>query len=526
MTGLERRMNAYRKENTRRTPSDPVLDVSSVLSDRSTTSVSVDNVPRYVLRGDEENNDRRTSSPLKQASARSSTNLFSDAESVSTIHSNTGRSAPRDPVKMQEGMMKLKEKIIRQKEMALSASQNNIEVRYLDPKNYDASKPAHTNNRDVRKRKKATAPVSETYKGFNEAQKVPKPVRKHVSIAPEPSVRYVPEQPRSQEPPRRKVAAAPQDKSAIITTSSWRQGAAITRKVLGNKTQETDTSSSSISVNTDTSTKREVAKPVSTAAKPVAKPKPKSKVTPKKEEPPVVTKKPGVPRLGLGPKAKPVKEALPQVKARHYNPTEVQKYIEKTKKQRKKAEAEQKLKDAKAEKEKEARLQELFNFQNKGMKKRGSISRSTPSPTKLRSDSGESSDKENSFVSPPRYVHFICHVNCYLYTVLLFQSFDLILNHELCRNLPGFHSSLLTLYPKSPPVQDPGPGKPPERVVSFLTQPQPSEGDITVTLEPEEPIILQGEVCQKTFHLSFFRSYSYTYIYNKNMRQFGVAREI
>jgi hypothetical protein len=190
-------------------------------------------------------------------------------------------------------------------------------------------------------------------------------------------------------PIQRKVKTGDGGRSAIITTSSWRQGAALTRKVLANKTQE-NTSSTSITSET-TSTKSSAV--VKKDSEPV-------KISKKPKTPPKVTRKPRKIE-------KPPVEAPPKVKARHYNPSDVQTYIENTRKQRKEQMMAEKRKQIEAEKEKDKRLKELFDFQKKALKRCSVNPSSTPTPPqtkmmmsadsvdKIRATCSESSDKEN-----------------------------------------------------------------------------------------------------------------------------------
>lgn len=347
------------------------------------------------------NVNQRTSSPLKHGRTDL---VFSDVDSVSTIPSRP----LKDPKAIEEGMIKLKEKILRQKQMSNrsrelenkpSRSSEN-QVRFLDPQQYSAATSHHSQAQQiapqsiVRKRKKATAPSLDHYPGCNEAQK---PVRKILPIVRVKSPEVV------KQPVIRKVKSGEAgSKSTIITTSSWRQGAALTRKVLGNKTQETTTTTSTTSVTSETtstkSDKKDVTKkePSKKSVRKVAKPKSPSKV---KSPVPVVVRKPRKIK-------KPVVEEPPKVKARHYDLGDVKQYIEHSRKQRKEQQLAERKKQAEAEAEKEKRLKELDEFRKKALK-RCTVNTSPTSPVqkrvesrldsaKKRISSTESSDKENT----------------------------------------------------------------------------------------------------------------------------------
>ena len=396
-SGLERKITTY--TNSRKTQDQPATRSVFENMDRvDNRNLAADTIPRVIVESRsnlDSNSNQRTSSPLK--SGRTDV-VFSDIESVSTIPSRP----IRDPKAIEEGMIKLKEKILKQKQLSGQIRKGkdlykveDQQVRFLNPEEYSISTSQYTRAPQVapksivRKRKKATAPTLENNIGCNQPQKPvkkpPQPVQTR-SKTPEPK-------PVIRQPVQRKVKTGDGGKSAIITTSSWRQGAALTRKVLGNKTQE-NTSSTSITSETMSTKSSEVVKTESQSTKKVKKPK----------TPPKVPRKPRKIE-------KPPAEELPKVKARHYNPSDVQSYIENTRKQRKEQMAAAKKKQIEAEKEKEKRLKELFDFQRKALKR----STANPSPvspppqnrkkistdsgSKTRATSSESSDKENITIS-------------------------------------------------------------------------------------------------------------------------------
>ena len=383
------------------------------LEQSSSRNITAHTVPRRIVEAPDTHSDQMTSSPVRSGVRTTADVMFSDSESVSTIPSRP----IRDRKDVEEGMIKLKQRILKQKESSLKLLQKGTkekspeqQVRFLDPNEYNVASYREPTNptqqvtvRDiVRKRKKATAPAFETYSGFSEAQK---PVKKPsafnneaVTTAKKATAKSVQIRPASphvtKEPAQRKVALGADSKKSIITTSSWRQGAALTRKVLGNKTQETVSSQSTTSESNSSRKDSEAPKnitssqPTKAARKPIKSPAKVPRKPKKIEKPPV--------------------EEPPKVKARHYNPTDVQQYIEQTRKQRKQQLLSEKKQQIAAEKEKEKRLQELFEFQKKAVKR--GRPQSAPSPQQLfetaktftesipshRASSSESSDKENT----------------------------------------------------------------------------------------------------------------------------------
>ena len=421
MTGLERKMTSYKSSQQNASGSRrPIFDNSDSSSNRN---ISADTVRRTIIEQPFTSDTVRRTLDEQPGTSRSLTHLtsspvkggrsdlvFSDIESVSTIPSRP----VKDPKALEEGMIRLKEKILRQKQSSSAARNTTIkssdsQVRFLAPEQYNPagtsynskSAPQVVSSKVVRKRKKATAPVLEHAHGCNEAQK---PVKKHpapVHTKPatpdhRPALKPAPK------PMQRKVKTGVNSTNTIITTSTWRQGAALTRKVLGNKTQETSTSTS---ITSDTSTPKSETKKISAPGKSVKRSKSPAKAVRKPRKIEKV----------------PVEEP-PKVKARHYDPKDVKQYMQETRKQRKGQLAADKKRQQEAEKEKEKRLKELDDFRKKALKKShpspvtttpGSRDRvltdsTTPPPhisrDKFLSDSGskkrvssnESSDKENT----------------------------------------------------------------------------------------------------------------------------------
>ena len=393
---MEKKITTYRnaRRNGDHLPTTSVFDNMDLTNNRNLTA---DTIPRAIVESKySENANQRTSSPLK--SGRTDI-VFSDIESVSTIPSRP----LKDPRAIEEGMIKLKEKILRQKQSSAQSvvgrqpsRADEQQVRFLDPEEYSLSTSHQTRAPQVapksivRKRKKATAPTLDNNIGCNEPQK---PVRK----PPQP-VQLKPKTPEPKpvmrQPVQRKVKTGDGGKSAIITTSSWRQGAALTRKVLGNKTDENTSSTSITSETTSTKSSKVVKK----------ENQPVKKATKKPKTPPKVPRKPRKIE-------KPPAEEPPKIKARHYNPSDVQSYIENTRKLRKEQMVAEKRKQIAAEKEKEKRLKELYDFQRKALKRStANPSLASPPPQarkkisvnsepKTRATSSESSDKENVTIS-------------------------------------------------------------------------------------------------------------------------------
>ncbi|KAL5250424.1 hypothetical protein ACHWQZ_G016225 [Mnemiopsis leidyi] len=394
--GLERKITTYRhtRRNEDQLPTRSVFENMDLTQNRN---LAADTIPRVIVESRyNQSANQRTSSPLK--SGRTDV-VFSDIESVSTIPSRP----LRDPKSIEDGMIKLKEKILRQKQLSAqsvvrreASRVDEQQVRFLDPEEYSLTTSHNTRAPQVapksivRKRKKATAPTLDNNIGCNEPQKPVKKPPQPVQLkpkSPEPK-------PVTRQPVQRKVKAGDSGKSAIITTSSWRQGAALTRKVLGNKTEE-NTSSTSITSETTSTKSSKVAKKENLSFK---KPTRKAKTPPKAPKKPKKIEKPPL-------------EEPPKIKARHYNPSDVQNYIENTRKLRKEQMVAEKRKQIAAEKEKEKRLKELYDFQKKALKR----STANPSPTspppetrkktsvdfepKSRATSSESSDKENITIS-------------------------------------------------------------------------------------------------------------------------------
>ena len=382
MSGVERKLIEYNAQRNHR-------GNRPLFTDRDVTNITADSVPRRIVETrdpridnlrretDPSSTARLSSSPLRKNRAEVH---FSDTESVSTIHSSARPVS--DPKAYEQGMMKLKETILRQKQQLATKKRNpeEQEVRFLDPAIYNTSR---TNNnsasssrvpgaaKDVaRKRIKATAPVIQNYPGCNEAQK---PVRKVVQPAAAPE----PLPPPVTRHPKRRVTATTGDKGAIITTSSWRQGAALTRKVLSNKTQETTSTTTSVTSEKSSEKSESVKQPKSktfiSAPPPKRSPVKKTKIN------------------------KPPVEEVPAVKAKHYDTAKVQRYIENTRKQRKKQQQDEKKKLEEAEKKKEERLQDLYSFQKKALKRsKGAASPSPQNRSRSTKTTSSESEKENT----------------------------------------------------------------------------------------------------------------------------------
>ena len=315
---------------------------------------------------------RKASSPIKLQSNRDV--VFSDVESVSTIPSRV--QIHKDPELIEAGLIKLKEKILEQKmrkggsSFSRSVGESNTsadkEIKFISPEDFSFKKPKFRPNPTSisapRSRKVAKAPDFESYAGFNDTEQMSRPTsRTNLTRFIEPQKDSVVTKGGRQ----RKQASGKQTKKAVITTSSWRKGVSIAKKVLGDKTQDVAKSSSNRSTTSTSSKSPSPRAPISRLTSPKKSPE-RTKVpkdlSEKKESKPK--------RYPVKRKVEnPPKKAVPKVKSRHYDSFEVQKYIERTKSERRKQISKEKFEKEKAEKEKAHKLQQLFEFQKKAVKK-------------------------------------------------------------------------------------------------------------------------------------------------------------